>query len=73
MLSSHETYNVEYGNDYYILQFTFADDTEIPSDNPIPLIIFSSAISIISIIAIIFLYIIILVNALKILRLAGIL
>jgi len=73
LLSNHETYNVEYGNDYYILQFTIANGTETPTGNPIPLIVLSSVISIISIIAIIFLSIIILVNALKILRRAGIL
>lgn len=73
LLSLYDTYNIEYEGNYYRLQFDISGNTGSPPSIPVPLIIFSFAISIISLIAIILIIIIIIVNALRIIRRAGLL
>ena len=73
LITIYDTYNVEYGSNYYRLQFDFLNNTEGPRSIPIPLMIISFVFSLISLIAIIMIVIIVIVNALKIIRRAGIL
>lgn len=73
IINLYETYNVEYEENYYRLQFEFPDDSQDPPRISISIIIFSYAISIISLISTILIIIILIVNAFRIIRRAGLL
>lgn len=74
LIRSYDTQNVEYGDDYYRLQFNFVGDTdEVQHSVPLALIILSSVIFLILAIAGILLFTIVLINIVKILRRSGVL
>ena len=64
LITSYETFNVGYGNNYYRLKFDMVGDETLPL-YPLPLIILSLIISVFSLILVILLLIIVTVNILK--------